>query len=262
LNAQNMNSATKTQHTDAAILRPFPNPAAALRLFCLPYAGGGASAYHGWGRLLPATIELCAIQLPGRETRRREPPYTDFGEAVAGLIDVACPLLDRPYALFGHSLGALLAFEMIRLLRRKGQPLPQQFFVSGRRSPQLPEPFPPIARLPDSEFVAAIQERYGGIPQAILQEPELMALFLPTLRADFRVLESHRYIAEPPLDCPIVVFGGREDSIATPLALRQWQVHTTADFCDRQFPGGHFYLQTQRAELVAAIVDSLLHYLP
>ncbi len=241
----------------SAVVRPLPQPNAALRLFCLPYAGGGASAYHAWGRLLPPTIELCAVQPPGREARVREAPYTSFDEAVAGLGEALCPLLDRPYVLFGHSLGALLAFELARWLRRRGEPQPQQLFVSSRRPPQLPEPYPPVADLPDAEFTAKIQERYGGIPQVILQEPELMRMFLPILRADFKVLESYRYSVEPPLACALAVFGGSEDAIATPSALGQWQQHTAAAFSTRQFAGGHFYLQTLRADVVTAIADSL-----
>jgi medium-chain acyl-[acyl-carrier-protein] hydrolase len=241
-----------------AVLRPLPQPNAALRLFCLPYAGGGASAYHPWARLLPPAIELCAVQLPGREARLREAPYTSFGEAVAGLGEALCPLLDRPYALFGHSLGALLAFELARWLRRNGQPEPEQLFVSSRRPPQLPEPYPPVAGLPDEEFIAKIQERYGGIPQLILQEPELMRMFLPILRADFKVLESYRYSVEPPLGCALAVFGGSEDAIATLAALREWQQHAAGTFSLREFAGGHFYLQTARAEVVASVVEVLL----
>jgi medium-chain acyl-[acyl-carrier-protein] hydrolase len=242
----------------SAVLRPLPQPNAALRLFCLPYAGGGASAYHAWGRLLPPTIELCAMQLPGREARVREAPYASFGEAVAGLGEALCPLLDRPYALFGHSLGALLAFELARWLRRRGGPQPQQLFVSSRRPPQLPEPYPPVASLPDEEFTAKIQQRYGGIPQVILQEPELMTMFLPILRADFKVLESYRYSVEPPLACALAVFGGSEDAIATPSALGEWQQHTAGAFSMREFAGGHFYLQTLRTEVVSGVVDVLL----
>ncbi|MFN8470344.1 MAG: alpha/beta fold hydrolase [Caldilineaceae bacterium] len=244
--------------TPAAVLRPLPQPDAALRLFCLPYAGAGASVYHAWSRLLPPTIELCAVQLPGREVRVRETPYTRFGEAITGLGEALCPLLDRPYALFGHSLGALLAFELARWFRHRGHPEPEVLFVSSRRPPQLPEPYPPVADLPDEEFTAKIQERYGGIPQVILQEPELMRMFLPILRADFKVLESYRYSVEPPLACALAVFGGSEDAIATPSALHEWQQHTAAAFSMRQFAGGHFYLQTARAEVVASVVDVLL----
>lgn len=242
----------------AALVRPVSNPSAALRLFCFPYAGGGASAYHPWARLLPPAVEMCALQLPGRETRRHEPLHTNFDEAIAELSLAIEPLLDKPYAFFGHSLGALLAFETALYLRRKGQPQPQQLLLSSRRPPQLPEPLPPIAALPEAEFVVEIQRRYDGIPQVILQEPELLALFIPTLRADFGVLESHVYRDEPPLPAAMTVYGGREDPIVTAGALGQWRQHTTGPFALQQYSGGHFYLQTQRSGLLASISARLL----
>jgi medium-chain acyl-[acyl-carrier-protein] hydrolase len=246
------------QALDTAVFCPAPNPAAALRLICFPYAGGGASAYHPWAKLLPSTVEVCALQLPGRETRRREMPYTKFDEAINGLIQALEPLLDKPFAFFGHSLGALLAFETARRLRQAGQPQPYHLLLSSRQPPQLPEPFPPIASLPETEFVAEVQRRYDGIPQVILQEPELMALFLPILRADFAVLESHSYCEEPPLAAAITVYGGSHDPLVTAAALNQWRQHTTEAFVQEQFAGGHFYVQVQRAALVASITRRLL----
>lgn len=240
-----------------AVVRPVPNPAASLRLICFPYAGGGAAAYHPWAKLLPPAVELCVLQLPGRETRRGEPPYTVFADAAAGLLAAASPLLDKPCAFFGHSLGALLAFETARSLRRAGLPQPFHLLLSSRRPPQLPEPFGPIAQIPEAEFIAAVQRRYGGIPQVILQEPDLLALFLPTLRADFAVLESYAYREEPPLSADLTIYGGSEDPIATPAALDLWQVHTTGAFAHEQFAGGHFYLQSERAGLLASLVSRL-----
>jgi len=240
-----------------ALLRPAPNPSAALRLFCFPYAGGGASAYHPWARLLAPAVEVCALQLPGRETRRSEPLYTDFDETIVGLSAVIEPLLDKPFAFFGHSLGALLAFETALYLRQGGQPQPQHLLLSSRRPPQLPEPFPPIAFLPEAEFVAEIQRRYDGIPQAILQEPELMSLFVPVLRADFAVLESHVYHDEKPLSAAMTVYGGSADPIVTAAALGLWRQHTTGDFTLQQYTGGHFYLQAQRPALLASIAERL-----
>ncbi len=239
------------------IFRPFLQPAAGMRLFCFPYAGGGASAYHAWARLLPPDVELCIIQLPGRETRRADPPYTQFVTAVAALAEAIYPLLDKPAAFWGHSLGALLAFETAQTLRRSRQAALHHLFLSSRRPPQLAEPFPPIAGLPEQEFVAAIQSRYGGIPQPILQEPELMALFLPTLRADFALLESYVYREQPPLACAFTVLGGSEDPLVTTAGLRQWQQHTCGAFTQRQFSGGHFYLQAQRPALLELLAQTL-----
>lgn len=242
----------------AALFRPSPNPAAALRLICFPYAGGGASAFQPWARLLPPAVELSALQPPGRETRRRELPFRTFAEAVEGLAEAISPLLDKPCAFFGHSLGALLAFETACCLRRTGQLQPCHLLLSSRRPPHLPEPLAPLAQLPEAEFIDAVQGRYGGIPEVILQEPELMALFLPTLRADFAVLESYTYHAEPPLAAAITVYGGSDDPLAPAAVLGQWQQHTTGSFAQVQFAGGHFYLQTQRAALLASIGERLL----
>jgi medium-chain acyl-[acyl-carrier-protein] hydrolase len=203
-------------------------------------------------------VELCALQLPGRETRRGEPPYRTFTQAADSLAGVISPLLDRPFAFFGHSLGALLAFETARRLRRNGQPQPLHLLLSSRRPPHLPEPFGPISHLPEDEFVAKVQQRYGGIPQVILQEPELLALFLPTLRADFGVLESHVYTDEPPLGAAITVYGGSEDPVVTAAALGQWRQHTAGAFAQAQFVGGHFYLQAQRDALLVDVGSRLL----
>lgn len=247
-----------TMPAGAVIFRPAPNPAAAVRLICFPYAGGGASAFQPWARLLPPAVELCALQPPGRETRRREPPFHTFAEAVESLAEAVHPLLDKPCAFFGHSLGALLAFETARCLRRAGQPQPGHLLLSSRRPPHLPEPLAPLAELPEGEFVAAVQERYGGIPEVILQEPELMALFLPPLRADFAVLESYTYAAEPPLAAAITVYGGSDDPVVPATVLGQWRQHTTGPFAQVHFAGGHFYLQTQRAALLTSVGERLL----
>lgn len=242
----------------AVLFRPAPNPAAALRLICFPYAGGGASAFQPWARLLPPAVDLCALQPPGRETRRSEPPFRTFAEAIENLAQAIHPLLDKPCAFFGHSLGALLAFETARCLRRAGQPQPCHLLLSSRRPPHLPEPLAPLAELPEAEFIAAVQGRYGGIPEVILREPELMALFLPTLRADFAVLESYTYGAEPPLAAAIMVYGGNDDPLGPPAVLGEWQRHTTGSFAQVQFAGGHFYLQAQRAALLASIGERVL----
>ena len=156
-----------------------PRARPAVRLFCFPYAGVGASVYHPWHNLLPSQIEVLCVQLPGREARLREQPYrhiTDVVEAVQ--LDIE-PLLDRPFAFFGHSLGALVAFGLARRLCRQSGHVPVHLFFSSRRAPHLPDPFPPTGELSDEEFIVAIQHRYNGIPRAILQNSELLALLLP-----------------------------------------------------------------------------------
>ena len=235
---------------DRWVFRPCPRPAAALRLLCLPYAGGSVVAYHGWAELLPAAVEVWALRLPGREARVREPLRTDL----AGLVrDAAGPLaerLDSPYALFGHSLGALVAFELARELRRRGRPA-AQLAVSGRPAPQRPQRYPPIHRLPDAEFLAALDQRFQAIPPLLREDRAVRELYLPILRADTTMLETYAYRPEPPLGCPLAIYGGRADPEVSPADLAEWQVQTQAGSAVATFPGGHFYLQEQRAELLA-----------
>ena len=165
----------------------------AARLFCFPYAGGGASIYRQWASKLPVWIEVCAFQLPGREIRMREPGHTDLRSAVEEVADTIHSLLDKPFYLFGHSMGSAISFELARLLRRSGLPQPRHLFVSARRAPQLPQPKEDIHVLPEREFLASIK-KLGGTPEEVLKNEELMELFLPTLRADFTLLETYKYV--------------------------------------------------------------------
>ena len=226
-------------------------------MFCLPYAGSGAAAYRPWLGQLPANVELNLVQLPGRETRLREAPYTRLAALVDDLGSAIEAVLDRPYAIFGHSMGALISFELVRELRRRGAPMPLSLFVSGRRAPQLPDPELPLHELPDDRFVTEMERRYNGIPQIIRDDAELMQLFLPTLRADFEVIETYSYVDESPLACPIVALGGQHDSQASSAELLAWQAQTSAGFSMHLLPGDHFYLQQQRAALIDEITGIL-----
>lgn len=243
--------------TQTWIGRPAPRDGARLRLFCLPYAGGGTTAYRPWIEHLPADIELCTVRLPGREMRLREKPYTNMDDLVVDLSESIEPLLDRPYALFGHSMGAWVAFALAHQLRRRSSPQPIHLFVSGRRAPQLPEAEAPLHQLPDADFVAAMVRRYDAIPQVLLQDVALLRLFLPALRADMTMIETYRYAEEPPLRCPIAAFGGWEDRRATQAGLSAWRDHSTGAFALRMFPGGHFFIQSTRESLVEEVVRAL-----
>jgi medium-chain acyl-[acyl-carrier-protein] hydrolase len=230
---------------------PKPNSWARLRLFCLPYAGGGAATFHAWPKALPEEVELCAIELPGRGSRWQEAPLRCVPEVVQILEEVLRPVLDKPYAFFGHSLGALIAFEMARRLQ------PCHLFVSGRAAPQLPNPDPPIHRLPDEEFVQVLQRRYQGIPEAVLQETELLKLLLPVLRADVAMVATYTYTPGEPLNCPITAFGGREDTNTTRSQLIAWAEQTRRAFSLEMFPGNHFFLNDTPGPLLRVISSKL-----
>lgn len=240
------------------LVEPDPPPQPALvRLICLPYAGSGAVAYRPWRRWLPPWVGLQIVQLPGRENRLREPPLRRMGPLVQLLSELLGPQMGQPYALFGHSMGALIAFELARALRRDGAPPPRYLFVSGRRAPQLADPEPPLHQLADGPFVGAMVRRYNGIPQVILQDIELLRVFLPTLRADLELIETCDYVEEAPLACPIMAFGGQTDRRARAEDLAAWQAQTALTCDVQQLPGDHFYLQREVAALLELIVGRL-----
>jgi medium-chain acyl-[acyl-carrier-protein] hydrolase len=239
---------------------PVPRRQAQRRLFCFPYAGGGASIYRDWGAHLPPDIELCAVRLPGREGRFSEPMLHALEPLLAQLVDALLPAMDRPFALFGHSLGALVAFELARALRARGLPTPLHVFVSGRRAPHLPESRdlhePPLSTLPDAELIAQLR-RLEGTPDEVLSAPELLALMLPMLRADFAISESYEHRPGAPLDCPITAFGGLEDKDTGRDSIAAWSVHTRGDFTMHVLPGGHFFLHTMHSSILHAVANSL-----
>jgi len=233
-----------------------PRPAARLRLFCFPYAGGGASTFHTWSRHLPEQVEVAAVQLPGREDRFREQPFHCLAPLVRTLAPVVAERCDIPFACFGHSMGGLIAFELTRHLRQTGAPIPDCLFLSGRRAPDQPDPLPPIPDLPDDQFVRELRQRYGGFPDAIASDPQLRSLFLPMIRADLELVNSYVYRPEPPLDCPIAVYGGLSDPIARN-CLEAWQAQTTAAFRLQMLPGGHFFINSDTAALLRSVSEQL-----
>jgi medium-chain acyl-[acyl-carrier-protein] hydrolase len=218
---------------------PEPAPGARFRLFCLPYAGGGASVFKDW-RLHGPDVELLAVQLPGREGRYTERPIDDMAELIECLADGIGEALDRPFALFGHSLGALVAFELARHLRRTGGALPERLFVAASPPPQDPQG-DRTYDLPDDEFVQFLRE-LAGTPQEVFELPGLLELALPVLRADFRIVDEYRYQPEPPLPCPIRAFAGIADAAAGPQVMEGWAAQTSSSFSLLTLPGGHFFL--------------------
>lgn len=233
-----------------------PNGEASLRLFCFPHAGGGAGAYRTWVAALAPEIEVLPVQLPGRETRFLERPYETIEALLDGLMVALRPLLNKPFAFLGHSLGALVAFELARRLRSEGL-VPEQLFVSGYGAPHLPVKLPPMHHLDDSQFAAALQE-LDTVPTAVLENEELLGLLLPMLRADFAVYERYKFQAGPPLDCPIVMLGGESDPLVSPEMLAAWTEHSVALGQMHLFPGDHFYLQGQETAVLRVIAQTCL----
>ncbi|MGL5793516.1 MAG: acyltransferase domain-containing protein, partial [Waterburya sp.] len=250
---------TPIASTDKWIIRPQPNPDARCRLFCFPYAGGGTSIFNNWRDRLPSEIEVCSIQLPGRENRLQEPPLSRLKLLIQTLTPIIKPYLDLPFSFFGHSLGAWVGFELARELRRQNCPLPDHLFVSGSQAPQLPDLKAPIHRLSDEKFIAKIKS-FNGTPEAVLQDTQLMARFLPALRADFAILETYFYAEEAPLNCPITAFGGWEDSQVNQKELAAWKQQTEAEFTLKMFSGDHFFLHSAQSDLLKAIATQLEQY--
>ncbi|HSU14809.1 thioesterase II family protein [Longimicrobium sp.] len=241
---------------DPWIQRPRPRPEARLRLLLLPHAGGGASMFRGWTDALPPDVEVCPVQLPGRENRMMEKAFDRMDPLVETLAGVLERWRDLPYAVFGHSNGAAVGFELARRARRTGTPGPVHLFASGRRAPDIPSRLPDVAALPDAEMIEELS-RLGGIPREVTQHPELMQLLLPLLRADMALIETYEFREEPPLPIPITVYTGLSDPRVTMDEAEAWARHTAAGYRIRTFPGDHFYLAGGSGSVLAALSADL-----
>lgn len=239
--------------------RQQPRPEARLRLFCFPYAGGGAALFRNWQASVGNDVEVIAIRTPGRESRFGEPAISSLSVLVEQLYQQLLPLLDKPFAFFGHSNGALTCFELARLLHSRGQPLPQRLILSAKRPPHIGDPKSAEGRatsqLPDAEFIAELQQ-LEGTPPEVLQNRDLMELFLPTLRADFALSDQHQFVPGSLLPCPATIFYGHRDSISL-AHLQAWQELLAPAISLRVFSGGHFFIDEQRPELLAAVASEL-----
>lgn len=224
---------------------PSPRPRARRQLFCLPYAGAGASAFVGWAAAAGPDLEVLPVVLPGRESRYAEP----FDVDIAGLASAIAARADRPYTIYGHSMGGRVGFEVVRELRRRGERQPLRLCLGGCRPPDILEPLAELSWVSDEEVLGRLAE-LGGLPEEILAEPELCELILPVLRADFTWLDTYEYEPGPPLEVPIVAFAGAEDRSVTPDDMRGWARHTTAGFDLRIQPGGHFFLHERREQIL------------
>lgn len=236
-----------------------PRPDADVRLVCFPHAGGVAASYVGWARALEhASIEVVAAQLPGRDARAGDPPCTDLNRIVDGFADLIASLSERQFALFGHSLGAIVAFELARRLRDRGAAWPVHLFVSGAFAPQIPNTAAPLRFIEgDVALLEAVAAKYGGVPKIVLEQADLRASVVPALRADLTLTETYVYRAAPPLDCPISAYAGASDPIVSAERLAAWREQTSADFTCRLFDGHHFYLNRARDALLADLTGRL-----
>lgn len=238
------------------LVRSGEKPKATVRLFCFPYAGGTTHTYRSWQGLLPESIDVAPVQLPGRGQRMSEPAFQRLSEIVEALAHELVPYFDKPFAFFGHSMGALIGFELARWLRKNHKAMPAQLFVSGRRAPQFSELTEPTWDLPEREFIERVRQ-LNGTAQDVLNHPELMQLMIPLLRADFAVCETYQHQDEPPLECPVTVFGGVDDIEVRYEHLELWREQTTSVFRLHMFRGDHFFVQTAQAEVVQVIAAEL-----
>ena len=232
------------------------NPGARMRLFCFPYAGGNAASFRPWASLLPSSVHVTPVQPPGRGERLAEPPFKQLPDMIEALGPTLLPFLNKPFAFFGHSMGALIGFELTRWLRRTKNPMPVHLLVSGRRAPQFAEEELPSYDLPEGEFIERLRE-LNGTPQEVLDHPELMQLMLPLLRADFEVCETYQLKVEPALNTPLAVFGGVGDTEAPPERLEPWREHTTSSFSLHMFRGDHFFIHSAQDEITRMITRIL-----
>jgi medium-chain acyl-[acyl-carrier-protein] hydrolase len=237
-----------------------PRPDASMRLVCFPHAGSTASAYTGWARALEEQpVEIVAAELPGRDSRSGEAPCGDLDRIADGFADLVEPLAAQPFAFFGHSLGAIVAFEVARRIRDRAGRMPAHLFVSGAYAPQLPRALAPLRFIDgDVPFLEAVAAEYGGVPKIVLEQADLRLSIVPALRADVALIETYEYRPAAPLDCPLTAYAGDADPIVPPERLSPWREQTTAEFSCRVFEGAHFYLNRVRDALLADITRRLL----
>ena len=235
-----------------------PNPQARLRLFCFPYAGGSAAIFRLWHKHLPPDVEVCPVELPGRGGRFKEKPFDRLDPLLEALQEVFVPLCgEKPFAFFGHSLGALIGFELSRWLRRTENLHPSLLCISAYGPPRRlsPDRFR-YHDAPEGRFLDKMK-KMNGTPVEVLQNPEVMALFLPILRADLAIADFYEYVDEAPLDCPIFAIGGENDEEVNPSLVSEWGRETAADFRWKLFRGNHFFLHSASEEVLKELSRSL-----
>jgi surfactin synthase thioesterase subunit len=227
-----------------------------LKLFCFPYAGGTASIFRSWANLLPSAIQVIPVELPGRGGRISELPYVSLPPLVEALADAILPLLDTPFAFFGHSMGAVIGFELARCLRQAHGREPYALIASGRRAPHVPDTDPVTYNLPHDEFIEELK-RIEGTPSEVLEHAELMELVLPLLRADFQLIQTYEYHEGDPLRCNIFAYCGSQDEEETRELMSKWQEQTLSRFKLHVLPGDHFFLRSSQKLLLELLARDL-----
>jgi surfactin synthase thioesterase subunit len=230
-----------------------------VRLVCFNYAGGNAHTYRRWHQLLPESIEVHAVNLPGRVPRLVEPPLA----SVAAVVEALTPRLaalkgDKPLVLFGHSFGAICAFETARALAKAGSPV-AHLAVSARCAPHLMQRRRQIHGLADADFIGELR-KMAGTPEEVLKDAELMELLLPALRADFTAIETYKPLGPERLQCTVSVFGGKDDPDVLLADLLPWQDHTDGMALVEMLAGGHFYIDADPTPMLATLARDLAHY--
>lgn len=227
-----------------------------VQLICFPHAGGSAASLNGWVRLLPPTIALERVELPGRDPASARRPFTRVPPLLPHLCPRIAERIDGPFALYGHSLGALVAFEFARWARREGHAAPLALFVSGRRAPQCPLVLGALYDLPEPELMGRLAE-FGGTPEGIMRHSKWREYLLPALRADLEMSDRYVYEAQAPLACPLHAFRGTADSIATEPEVRAWGEQTSGPFTMQTLAGAHFFSSDGVQRLAGSIVAEL-----
>jgi surfactin synthase thioesterase subunit len=240
-----------------SIICPKRRPHAGYRLFCFPHAGVGPSVFRGWPDQIPADIEVCLIQLPGREGRLRERLHLSIETLVPSLIEEMLPLLDRPFAFYGHSLGATVAFECARRVRRNLRLEPVHMFIGASQAPQLAWTHSLMRSLPEDQFLGEMAKRYGALPAEVMTEREMRALVVPILRADITMIETYVHLPEPPLSSDITVFGGLKDHMVKRSELESWRDQTSGRFRLQMFDGNHLFLKSHKDQLLLSIAGEM-----
>lgn len=232
-------------------------PAEPLKLNCFffPYAGAGTQHFRHWLAHLPRQVGCYLVHLPGHEQRIGEPSFDRLEPLIQALSAAILPCVHQPFVFFGHSMGALLSFELARALRRQKRPLPQRLFVSACSAPQIRDWHAPSSTLSDAAFLQKIDDR--TLPAEVRADQNLLHTFLPVIRGDFALCETYCYVAEPPLDCPISVCGGIEDACVGYEEIVAWGQQTSASCCVRMFPGNHLFLYSAQDLLLHAISQDL-----